>query len=73
MAELVWLLLDANHDGELTLEELEQWAAIATNFGLIPLHKATSFQQAWTNPGSWSRASATHYFKAADLNKDGTS
>ena len=35
-AELIWRLLDEDHDGELTREELNQFAQIAANFDLLP-------------------------------------
>ena len=42
IAEVVWMLLDCDHDGELTREELNQFASMATNFQLLPSEKCAA-------------------------------
>lgn len=65
MVEMVWMLLDKDHDGELTREELNQFGAICANFHLVPSEKESWFERKWA--GKMSK----EMFDEADLNGDG--
>lgn len=69
MLELVWLLLDRNHDGVLTRKELEQWANLVSNFGLLAHDRAAEsrFARMWRE----SLQSEGGVFAEADINGDG--